>query len=94
MVLVALFFATLITATLEVLFLVGIGKFMDYIQSQPDIILDNLWGVVIAFGVFLILLRPLASMIETLIADQSIDVNLTQAVRWRAFRRVIQQSVG
>ena len=94
MVLVAMFFATLITATLEVLFLVGIGKFMDYIQSQPDIILDNLWGVVIAFGVFLILLRPLASMIDTMIADQSIDVNLTQAVRWRAFRRVIQQSVG
>jgi ATP-binding cassette subfamily B multidrug efflux pump len=94
MVLVALFFATLITATLEVLFLVGIGKFMDYIQSQTDIILDNLWGVVIAFGVFLILLRPLASMIDTMIADQSIDVNLTQAVRWRAFRRVIQKSVG
>ena len=80
MVLVALFFATLITATLEVLFLVGIGKFMDYIQSQTDIILDNLWGVVIAFGVFLILLRPLASMIDTMIADQSIDVNLIQAV--------------
>ena len=80
MVLVALFFATLITATLEVLFLVGIGKFVDYVQSQPDVFLDNLWGIVIAFGVFLILLHPLASMIDTMIADQSIDVNLIQAV--------------
>ena len=67
---------------------------MDYVQSQPDVFLDNLWGIVIAFGVFLILLRPLASMIDTMIAYQSIDVNLIQAVRWRAFRRVIQQSVG
>jgi len=58
MVLVTLFFSTLITATLEVLFLVGIGKFMDYIQSQTDIILDNLWGVVIAFGVFFDLTAP------------------------------------
>ena len=33
-------------------------------------------------------------MIETMIADQSINVNLKQAVRWHAFRRVIQQSVG
>ena len=33
-------------------------------------------------------------MIDTMIADQSIDVNLTQALRWRAFRRVIQQTVG
>ena len=41
-ILVALFFATLITATLEVLFLVGIGKFMDYVGSQTDIFLDNL----------------------------------------------------
>ena len=52
MVLVALFLATLITATLDVLFLIGIGKFMDYVQSQPDIFLDDLWGIVIAFGVF------------------------------------------
>ena len=42
MVLVALFFATLITATLEVLFLVEIGKFMDYVGRQTDIFLDNL----------------------------------------------------
>ena len=33
-------------------------------------------------------------MIDTMIVDQSIDVNLTQAVRWCAFRRVIQRSMG
>ena len=33
-------------------------------------------------------------MIDTMIVDQSIDVNLTQAVRWCAFRRVIQRSKG
>ena len=86
-VLVALFFTTLIMVTLEVLFLVGIGKFMDYVQSQPDIFLDNLW-VSSSHLVFLIFLRPLANTIETMIANQSIDVNLTQTVRWQAFRRV------
>ena len=40
------------------------------------------------------MLRTGISAIETLLINQSIDTNLTQSVRWRAYRRVIQHSVG
>ena len=40
------------------------------------------------------MLRPSVRAIETLLVNQCIVTNLTQSVRWRAYRRVIHHSVG
>ena len=76
------------------LFLVAIGRFIDNLQSSPDLFQDNLFLLIGRLALVLIVLRTGISAIETLLINQSIDTNLTQSVRWRAYRRVIQHSVG
>ena len=51
-VLAIMFVFALCSSLVEVLFLVGIGRFIDWVQSSPDLLQDNLFLMIGGLGLF------------------------------------------
>ena len=91
--LVALFFAGLLVALLDVTIPVMIGRVVELVgRSAPGDILADHWHELLAMAVVMVVLRPAALMLRVLITNQAIASGLMNLVRWQNHWHVVRQS--
>ena len=90
---VALFVAGFIVAVLDA----SIPAFMGYIvtlvtSSKPETLWADSWPMLLAMAVVLLVLRPVAQMVQNLVSNQAIAVNVANMIRWQNHWHVARQS--
>jgi ATP-binding cassette, subfamily B, multidrug efflux pump len=90
---VALFAAGFAVALLDVSIPVFIGKVVTLISNtSPDALFADAWPTLLGMAVTLLLLRPLAFMVQHLVMNQAIAANVTNRIRWQNHWHVVRQS--
>jgi ATP-binding cassette subfamily B multidrug efflux pump len=89
----ALFVAGFIVAVLDA----SIPAFMGHVitlvtSSKPETLWANSWPTLLAMAVVLLLLRPVAQMVQNLVSNQAIAVNVANMIRWQNHWHVARQS--
>jgi ATP-binding cassette subfamily B multidrug efflux pump len=90
---VALFVAGFIVAVLDA----SIPAFMGHVitlvtSSKPETLWADSWPTLLAMAVVLLLLRPVAQMVQNLVSNQAIAVNVANMIRWQNHWHVARQS--
>src|SRR5579859_6170617 len=90
---VALFCAGFIVATLDSMIPVFIGRVVTLISShEPGTLLREAWTTLLGMGAVLLLVRPCALFLQSLITNQALAANLTNLIRWQSHWHVVRQS--
>lgn len=90
---VALFVAGFAVAVLDSMVPLFVGRVVSLITTHPpsDLLAVAGWEMV-WMAVVLLLLRPVAILIQNLITNQAIVVNVTNLIRWQSHWHVVRQS--
>ncbi|RED18147.1 ABC transporter ATP-binding protein [Pontivivens insulae] len=87
--------ATLIVGAVELALIYYAGRVVDLLEgSEPAVFLAEHGAELAAIALFVILLRPIAQIVDALLLNQSLMPNLGTLVRWRSHKHVLRQSVG
>jgi ATP-binding cassette subfamily B multidrug efflux pump len=91
--LVALFFAGLLVALLDVTIPVMIGRVVEMVgHVSAEAILREHWHELAGMAVVMVVLRPAALLLRVLITNQAINSGLMNLVRWQNHWHVVRQS--
>nr|CAA6819215.1 MAG: ABC transporter, transmembrane ATP-binding protein [uncultured Thiotrichaceae bacterium] len=94
-VLIASILVTILAAAVEVWLIQYAGQIIDTLAASS---LDNFWATegrgLLGAALVVFLLRPLAQFLRLAVNDISIQCNIANLVRWRAYDHLIRQSVG
>jgi len=89
----ALFLAGLIVATLDTMIPVFIGRVVSLVTSHaPSTLLRETWPRLLVMVLVLLVLRPSALFLQSLITNQAIAASLTNLIRWQSHWHVVRQS--
>jgi ATP-binding cassette, subfamily B, multidrug efflux pump len=89
----ALFVTGFVVALLDTTIPVFIGRVVSLISSHaPATLLEETWPQLLAMLGVLLLLRPLALLIQALITNQAIAAGMTNLIRWQNHWHVVRQS--
>src|SRR5215470_5507659 len=90
---VALFCAGFMVAALDSTIPVFIGRVVTLIASHaPGSLWREAWPQLLGMAVVLLLVRPGALFLQSLITNQAIAANLTNLIRWQSHWHVVRQS--
>jgi ATP-binding cassette subfamily B multidrug efflux pump len=93
--LVALFFAGLLVALLDVTIPVMIGRVVDLVGRVPaEVIFREHWHELLGMAAVMLVLRPASLLLRVLITNQAIASGLMNLVRWQNHWHVVRQSWG
>ncbi|CUH79594.1 ABC transporter ATP-binding protein [Tropicibacter naphthalenivorans] len=81
-------------ASVEVGLIWAMGWVVDLLAQDPQTVWNNYGGVLIALGLFVLILRPLLHVVDVALINNTIMPNLGTLVRFRAHAHVLRQSVG
>ena len=91
--LVALFFAGLLVALMDVTIPVMIGRVVELVgRVPPEVILRDHWHEMLAMAVVMLVLRPAALLLRVLMTNQAINAGMTNLIRWQNHWHVVRQS--
>ena len=91
--LVALFFAGLLVALLDVTIPVMIGRVVELVgHATPAEIFRDHWHELVFMAAVLLVLRPASLLLRVLITNQAIASGLMNLVRWQNHWHVVRQS--
>ncbi len=91
--LVALFFAGLLVALMDVTIPVMIGRVVDLVgRVPPEVILREHWHEMLAMAAVMLVLRPAALLLRVLMTNQAINAGMTNLIRWQSHWHVVRQS--
>jgi ATP-binding cassette subfamily B multidrug efflux pump len=91
--LLALFGAGLVVALLDVTIPVMIGHVVELVgRAAPETIWQENWHVLLGMAGVMLVLRPAALSLRVMLTNQSINVGLTNMVRWQNHWHVVRQS--
>jgi len=89
----ALFCAGFAVAALDSMIPVFIGRVVTLISShQPGTLLGEAWPQLLGMVAVLLLVRPSALFLQSLITNQAIAANFTNLIRWQSHWHVVRQS--
>jgi ATP-binding cassette subfamily B multidrug efflux pump len=89
----ALFVAGFIVAVLDASIPAFIGHVVTLVTtSKPETLWTDSWPTLLAMAVVLLLLRPVAQMVQNLVSNQAIAVNVANMIRWQNHWHVARQS--
>lgn len=87
-----------LTATIavsEALLFGVLGQVVDWLtSSNPDTFIEDSGHYLLAMGIFMLVLIPLANGLRSLIVHQTLMGNFPMTVRWLAHRYLLNQSYG
>src|ERR1041385_2083186 len=90
---VALFFAGLIVALLDITIPVFIGRVVTLVtSSQPERLFAESWHVLLGMALVLLVVRPLMIATQHLTMNQAIAANVGNRIRWQNHWHVVRQS--
>lgn len=94
-VLIACILVTVMAASVEVWLIQYAGQIIDTLVANPP---EELWkneGMgMLGAALVVLLFRPLAQFLRLAVNDISLQCNIANLVRWRAYDHLIRQSVG
>jgi len=89
----ALFVAGFVVAVLDSSVPAFMGRIVTLVtSSKPDALWTEQWPLLLGMAVVLLLLRPLAQMVQNLVSNQAIAVNVANMIRWQNHWHVARQS--
>jgi ATP-binding cassette, subfamily B, multidrug efflux pump len=89
----ALFLAGFLVATLDTMIPVFIGRVVSLVSSHaPTTLLRETWPRLLVMVLVLLVLRPIALLLQSLITNQAIAAGLTNLIRWQSHWHVVRQS--
>ncbi len=87
--------ATIVVGLLEIFLIYYAGRVVDLMEaSTPATVLKDHGWELFAVAIFILTLRPILSIIDAMLLNQSLLPNVGTIVRWRSHRHVLRQSVG
>ena len=90
---VALFCAGFMVAALDSMIPVFIGRVVTLVAShEPGSLIGEMWPTLIGMAAVLLIVRPGALFLQSLITNQAIAANLTNLIRWQSHWHVVRQS--
>ncbi len=90
---VALFAAGLAVATLDTLIPVFIGRMVAlFSEHAAATLLADAWRELALMAAVLLVARPLALLLQSLLTNQAINANVTNLIRWQSHWHVVRQS--
>ena len=94
-VLIASVFVTVLAASVEVWLIQYAGKIIDkMVASSPSTFWEDEGLAVMGAALLVIFFRPFAQFLRLAVNDISVQCNIANLVRWRAYDHLIRQSVG
>ncbi len=91
--LVALFFAGLLVALMDVTIPVMIGRVVELVgRAEPAVIFRDHWHEMLGMAAVMLVLRPAALLLRVLITNQAVNAGMTNLVRWQSHWHVVRQS--
>ncbi len=89
----ALFVAGFLVALLDATIPVFIGRVVTLASSHaPGTLLQASWPQMLGMALILLVLRPMALLLQALITNQAIAPGLTNLIRWQSHWHVVRQS--
>jgi ATP-binding cassette subfamily B multidrug efflux pump len=89
----ALFVAGLAVALLDMMIPVFMGRVVTMVTtSEPKALFANSWHVLLGMAAVLLVVRPLAMLMQNLVMHQAIAANLSNRIRWQNHWHVVRQS--
>jgi ATP-binding cassette subfamily B multidrug efflux pump len=93
--LVAVLISALVVSIIEMALLVFLGDIVDRAtQSSPETFLADNWLILTVMSVVILVVRPIASLINSGLTRLTMIPGLTNIVRWRTYRYVLRQSLS
>jgi ATP-binding cassette subfamily B multidrug efflux pump len=90
---IGLFAAGLAVALLDMVIPVFMGRVVALVTaSQPQTLFAESWHILLGMALVLLLLRPLALVIQSLVMHQAIAANVSNRIRWQNHWYVVRQS--
>src|ERR1051326_7314226 len=90
---VALFCTGFMVAALDSTIPVFIGRVVTLISNRaPGALLTEAWPQLLGMALVLLLVRPMALLLQSLITNQAIAAGLTNLIRWQSHWHVVRQS--
>jgi ATP-binding cassette subfamily B multidrug efflux pump len=86
-----MFAAGFLVAVLDSTIPVFIGRLITLLSTQDPAVLGRSWPQFAAMAGTLLLLRPAANLLQSLIANQAVTPNLTNCIRWQNHWNVVRQ---
>jgi ATP-binding cassette subfamily B multidrug efflux pump len=91
----ALFLAGLIVAALDALIPVFIGRVVTMVShAAPRALLGQAWPVLAGMAAVMLLVRPGALLLQSVVTNQAIAPGLNSLIRWQNHWHVVRQSWG
>ena len=88
----ALFAAGSVVAVLDTLIPVFIGRVVTMVSNNRPDALHHAWPQLLGMAAVLLLARPSALLLQSLITNQAIAAGLSNMVRWQSHWHVVRQS--
>jgi ATP-binding cassette, subfamily B, multidrug efflux pump len=88
----ALFVTGSAVALLDTLIPVFIGRVVSMVSSNHPEVLHSAWPQLLGMAAVLLLVRPSALLVQSLITNQAIAAGLSNMVRWQSHWHVVRQS--
>src|SRR5690242_6882993 len=90
---IALFAAGLTVAILDSAVPVFIGRIVTLVSIHtPDTLWQSAWPQLVGMAIVLLLLRPMAMVMQNLLTQNAIAANVTNLVRWQSHWHVVRQN--
>ena len=89
----ALFVAGTLVALLDSTIPIFIGKVVSLLSAQTDRILSlSDWHQIALIGLTLLIIRPIAILLQSLVINQAVNPGFTNLIRWQSHWHVVRQS--
>ncbi|MCC6982145.1 MAG: ABC transporter ATP-binding protein [Bauldia sp.] len=93
--LVAVLVSALVVSIVEMALLVFLGDIVDRAaRSAPETFIADNWLILTLMSVVILVIRPVASLINSGLTRLTMIPGLTNIVRWRTYRYVLRQSLS
>src|SRR5262249_2788939 len=90
---VALFVAGFIVALIDTTIPVFVGRVITLVSShEPGSLLRDSWPPLLGMAVVLVVLRPLAMLLQNMLTNQAIIPGFSNLIRWQSHWHVVRQS--
>ncbi len=93
-----LFLATavmsVVVAVIEISLIFYMGRVVDLLNGDPAQVWQSHGTELIVVAVLILLVRPVAQLLDVLLLNNAVIPNFSTLLRWRAHKQVLRQSVG
>ncbi|MEL6677377.1 MAG: ABC transporter ATP-binding protein [Pseudomonadota bacterium] len=94
-VLIATTIFTVLVGIVEIGLIYYVGRVVDLFETTPPEEVLEAYGLeLLLIALFILVIRPIVQMIDTMLLNNALMKNVAPLVRYRAYRHTLQQSVG